>query len=198
MSPQEIRETLVDRTIEVIADNGLDKVTTKAIVSGTGINEAYIYRHFKDKEHLLAQAFEKLDYELVDALMENLPVVYMYQLDYELRYRLYFEAIWKFLLGNKDKCMAFVRYYYSPYFKKYSIEEHKLRYEPFINKIKVAFLDESDVWMILNYILNVMLDFAIKVHNEQMPSNDDYTEHVFRVIYISVKQYFKKSKERVS
>jgi AcrR family transcriptional regulator len=198
LSPQEIRETLVERTISVIANKGLDKVTTKAIVSETGINEAYIYRHFKDKEHLLSQTFEKLDYELVDKLIECLPVMYMEQLEYKMRCRLYFESIWKFLIDNSERCVAFVQYYYSPYFKKYSIKEHTLRYKPFINKIRNVFKDESDVWMILNYILNVMLDFAIKVHNEQMPNNDSYSEHVFRVIYMSVEQYFKNSKVKVS
>jgi len=48
------------------------------------------------------------------------------------------------------------------------------------------------VWMILNHILNVMLDFAVKVHNGQMPNEENYSEHVFRVIYASVKQYFRK------
>ena len=45
------------------------------------------------------------------------------------------------------------------------------------------------------YILNVMLDFAVKVHNDQMPKEDNYAEHVFRVIYQSVKQYFRKNEE---
>lgn len=66
---------------------------------------------------------------------------------------------------------------------------------PIVEKFKDAFKDEADVWMILNHILNVMLDFAVKVHNGQMPSEDNYSEHVFLVIYRSVEQYFRKSKE---
>ena len=103
-----------------------------------------------------------------------------------------FEAVWKFLLGNKEKCLAFVRYYYSPYFTKYSAESHKRRYVPVVDKFKEAFKDEADVWMILNHILNVMLDFAVKAHNGQMPKEDNYVEHVFLVIYASVKQYFRE------
>ena len=61
-----------------------------------------------------------------------------------------------------------------------------------MEKFKDAFIDEADVWMILNHILNVMLDFALKVHNGQMSSDDDYAEHVFRVVYRSIEQYFKK------
>ncbi len=60
-----------------------------------------------------------------------------------------------------------------------------------VEKFKDAFKDEADVWMILNHILNVMLDFAVKVHNDQMPNEEIYAEHVFRVIYASVKQYFR-------
>ena len=190
-----MREKLIARTISVIATEGLDKTTTKAITTGTGINEAYIYRHFSDKKDLLSKAFDKLDEELVAKVMQHLPAMYMQELEYELRCRVFFEAVWKFLLGNKEKCLAFVQYYYSLYFTKYSAESHKRRYIPIVEKFKDAFKDEADVWMILNHILNVMLDFAVKVHNGQMPSEDNYSEHVFLVIYRSVEQYFRKSKE---
>ena len=193
MTHYDVQSRLIDRTIIVIAENGLDKTTTKAIVKGTDINEAYIYRYFSDKEDLLSHAFDTLDEELVAKVMQHLPVMYMRELEYELRCRVFFEAVWKFLLGNKEKCRAFVRYYYSPYFTKYSAENHKRRYVAVVEKFKEAFKDEADVWMILNHILNVMLDFAVKVHNGQMPNEENYSEHVFRVIYRSIEQYFKSA-----
>lgn len=192
MKHYDVQSRLIDRTIIVIAENGLDKTTTKAIVKGTDINEAYIYRYFSDKEDLLSHVFDTLDEELVAKVMQHLPVMYMRELEYELRCRVFFEAVWKFLLGNKEKCLAFVRYYYSPYFTKYSAESHKRRYVPVVEKFKEAFKDEADVWMILNHILNVMLDFAVKAHNGQMSKEDHYVEHVFLVIYASVKQYFRE------
>jgi len=191
LSPQDIREKLIERTITVIAEEGLDKTTTKAITAGTGINEAYIYRHFTDKKDLLSKAFDKLDDELIMRVLQHLPVMYMQELEYELRCRAFFEAIWKFLLANRERCLAFIQYYYSPYFTKYSAEAHKNRYIPVVEKFRDAFRDEADVWMILNHILNVMFDFAVKVHNDQMSREDDYAEHVFRVIYRSVEQHFR-------
>ena len=192
MKHYDVQSRLIDRTIIVIAENGLDKTTTKAIVKGTDINEAYIYRYFGDKEDLLSHVFDTLDEELVAKVMQHLTVMYMRELEYELRCRVFFEAVWKFLLGNKEKCLAFVRYYYSPYFTKYSAENHKRRYVPVVEKFKEAFKDTADVWMILNHILNVMLDFAVKAHNGQMTKEDHYVEHVFLVIYASVKQYFRE------
>lgn len=179
----------------VIAENGLDKTTTKAIVSGTDINEAYIYSHFSGKEDLLSKAFDTLDEELVTKAMQHIPVMYMQEFDYETRCRIFFAAIWKFLIGNREKCLAYIRYYYSPYFQKYSIVTHKARYKCLVTKFMDAFKEEADVWMILNHILNVMLDFAVKVFHGEMPNTEKYSEHVFRVIYASVKQYFKNTEE---
>lgn len=195
MRQQVLRDTLIHNTISAIAGEGLDKTTTRAIIAESGINEAYIYRLFGDKEGLLASAFDALDNELVLVTTQNLSVMHAQEMDIETRCRLYFFAVWRFMLSNREKCLAFVRYYYSPYFAKNSMDDHKVRYMLLMEQISTAFRAEADVWMILNHILNVMLDFAVKVHNGQMPGNDDYAEHVFRVIYVSVKQYFRTNEE---
>ena len=121
--------------------------------------------------------------------------MYVTEIDFKQRCRIFFSEIWAFLLSNKERCLTHVRYYYSPYFKKYSCDTHKSRFKPLVEKFSAAFIEEADVWMILNHILNVMLDFAVKVHTGQMSDSDDYSEHVFRVIYESVKQYFIQTQE---
>lgn len=192
MKREEVRQKLIDGTIQVIANEGLDKATTKQIGIQTNLNEAYIYRCFDNKDALFSNVFEILDRELITAITDNFEVIKKNDMDFELRCRVLFAKVWQFLLGNRDKCVAYVRYYYSPYFCKYSVEDHKKRFEPAVKEFGLCFIEEADVWMILNHILNVMFDFAIKVYNNQMSAEDDYTEHVFRVVYRSVEQYFKK------
>lgn len=191
MKREETRSKLIEGTIRVISRDGLDKASTKQIGIETGINEVYIYRCFKDKEDMFAKMFDSLDDELYAKAMHYIEVMYMSSMEYEMRCRCYFSAIWEFLLGNRDKCLTYVRYFYSPYFTKYSSEEHKRHFEPLVEKIRVAFKDEAEVWMILNHILNVMLAFAVMVHTGQMKNESDSAEHVFRVVYRSVEQYFR-------
>ncbi len=191
MKRDEIRQRLIEGTIRVIAEGGLEKATTKQIGLVTDTNEAYIYRCFNGKEDMLAKTFAYLDEELVSEAMQHVSVMYRKELKFELRCRMFFETIWRYMLGNKEKCLTFVQYYYSPQFYQCSAQEHKKRLKPLVEIFSEALNNEADVWMILNHILNVMLDFAVKVHNDQMPNNDDYAEHVFRVIYASVMQYFK-------
>lgn len=191
MKKDDIRQALIDGTIHVIAQNGFEKATTKAISQATGLNEVYIYRCFEDKEKLFLEAFEFLDKQLVNKVLLHIDVMYRPELDYETRCRIYFLAMWRFLIGNKDEILMYVRYYYSPSFALKAFDAHKLRYQPVVEKFKDAFKEEANVWLILTHILNVMLDFAVKVCHEQMPNQDEYSEHVFRVIFASVKQYFK-------
>lgn len=193
MKREETRQKLIDGTIRVIAKEGLDKASTKQIGLTTSTNEAYIYRCFEDKEDMFARAFDALDEELLSKTMQHVEVMYRPDMEFVQRGRSYFFAVWKFLLGNRDKCLTYMQYFYSPYFTKYSAEDHKKRFMPLVDKFSGAFKDEADIWMILNHILNVMLDFAVKVHNGQMSGSDDYAEHVFRVIYASVKQYFRNN-----
>lgn len=125
MKQDDLRQALIDGAIHIIAQNGLDKATTKAISNATGINEVYIYRLFENKDKLIEKAFEYLDEQLVDKCLLHIDVMYMGEMDYETRCRIYFLAIWRFLVGNSDEIFMYVRYYFSPYFKKCSSEEHK-------------------------------------------------------------------------
>ena len=118
MQQDEIRRRLIDGTIHVIARDGLDKATTKSIGEETSINQAYIYRHFEDKEDMFAKAFDALDEELLAKTMQHVEIMYMTGMEYEMRCRFYFSAVWSFLLGDRDKSLTYVRYFYSPYFTK--------------------------------------------------------------------------------
>ena len=194
MKKEIMRSQLIDGTIRVIARDGLEKATTKLIGLETSTNEAYIYRCFSNKEDMFAKVFDSLDEELENVVKQNVPVLFKQELEAEERCRKAFTSVWRFLLGNQDKCLTFVRYYYSPYFKNYSQEIHNRRYESLVEELKRAFRDEANVWMLLNHILNVMLDFAVKVFSGDVPDNDDTAEHVFRLVYVSVQQYFRENK----
>lgn len=189
MTQADRKLALLGSTIRVIARNGLDKTTTKAIAAEANLNEAYIYHLFDGKEGLFKAVFTTLDDELVSKILLHLPVMYMETMDFETRCYTLFTFCWRFILGNKDKCLCFIRYYYSPYFKKYSYAEHNMRYQSVLEKMTPAFREKTNVWMLLNHILNTMLDSAVKVFNGDIADNDNTAEHVFLVIYSSVKPY---------
>jgi AcrR family transcriptional regulator len=189
MKHHDVRKKLIEQAIKVVANEGLDKTTTKAIVGDTGINEAYIYRYFENKDDLLAQMFAALDQEVVDNVLENvIKVSQMVNASREDRCRAMHNALWNFLLGNRDKCYAYVQYYYSPYYKKYSAEDHAKRYQPIVEGFSKMIKPETNTWMLLKHIINVTLDFVIRVY-EGENSDEDTVDRVFRILYYSVEPY---------
>ena len=191
MKSNDTRRQLIEGTIRIIARDGLDKATTKQIGIETATNEAYIYRCFRDKTDMFAQAFDCLDDELLDNLMQHVSIMYVQTMDFEMRCWGFFSSVWRFILDNQDRCQAYIQYYYSPYFKKHSAEIHKRRFVPLVKKFQDAFRDEANVWMLLNHILNVMLDFAVKIFDDALADNEDTAEHIFRLLYVSLRQYFR-------
>lgn len=191
MKQQETRDTLINAAIQVIARDGLDKTTTKHLAAEAGVNEVYIYRLFEDKEDLYVKAFEKLDEEFVNEILEHLPVMYMNNVSFDDRCWIWFSFVWRFMFFNQKRAVTYIRYYYSPYFKQFSYEAHVKRYKPVMDSIKPVFKEDANVWLIFTHILNTMLDFAIKVIEGEVPDNDDTAEHVFRLVYASSKQYLK-------
>lgn len=191
MKKEEMRLNLINATIRIIAREGLDKATTKSIANEAGLNEVYIYRNFKDKEDLFVKAYELLDRELLDTLMSNISIMTVDSIDFIDRCRLLFEKLWDFMVGNSDRCLCYVRYFYSPYFAKYSIESHRLAYDHVVELFTPSFTDDADVWMILNHILDVIMSFAVKVHTGQLENDEGNRYHVFNVIYQSVSYYLR-------
>ncbi len=197
MKQDETRSKLIKGAIKVIARDGLDKASAKQIEQASGLNVVYIYRCFKDKEDLFAETFAYLDNEIVQKFMESFSAIKFSNLSRENKCRLLFAMLWRFLLGNQEKCVCFTRYFYSPYFKKYSADRHRADYEELINTISKAFKKEANVWMLFNHILNVMLDFAIKVYDGAIPDDDDTAEHVFRLVWFSINPYFEGSEVKI-
>ena len=189
MTQEEMRLALVNSTVKVVANDGLDKTTTKAISTAADLNEVYIYRLFEGKEDLLRKSFEILDTELTDAVYSALPVMYNNEQDFVSNCRILFCTVWRFLLGNRDKCVCYMRYFYSPYFQKHSAESHTERVAKVIEGMTPAFADGSDVYFFLNHILNVMLGFAIKVFDGDLTNDNKTAEMIFTIVFSSVRPY---------
>ena len=189
MTQEEMRLALVNSTVKVVANDGLDKTTTKAISTVADLNEVYIYRLFEGKEDLLRKSFELLARELAENVMKNISVMHEKDRDFLSKGKELFCSVWNFILSNEDRCVCYMRYYYSPYFKKYSEDYHNKLFAPVVDVMTPAFAEGQDVVFFLSHILHLMLDFAIKVFDGFVTNDKETAEKFFTIIYSSIKPY---------
>lgn len=82
---QEMRQVFIDSAVRVVARDGLEKTTTKAIASEAKLNEAYIYKCFSGKDDLLSAALHMEDVNFANLLQKTLPVMHMPGLSWKER-----------------------------------------------------------------------------------------------------------------
>lgn len=107
------KQAFIEGTVRVVARDGLDKTTTKAIATEAGLSEAYIYRCFESKEALLCAAFHMEDVAFAYFLKQNLVGMHIQNAPWKDRAFQLWSASWRFILGRKDDCLFYLRYYYS-------------------------------------------------------------------------------------
>src|SRR4051794_29207313 len=63
MARRSTRDRIVDSAIVLFNDSGIGAVTTNHIASHAGISPGNLYYHFRDKEEILRDAFERVNAE---------------------------------------------------------------------------------------------------------------------------------------
>jgi AcrR family transcriptional regulator len=185
-----MRCALQEAAIAIIAEYGLEQVTTKELTvrANTG-NEVYIYRLFRNKNDLLVTTFEILDRELVDSISSHLHIMRDESFALDDRCFQIFCGVWRYILSNWQRCSAFMQYYYSPLFPRYSEEKHRKLYEHVLQRFGRVFKPGVDVWRMLNYILDVMLTMSIKIFRGEIENTPEFERKVFEWIFRALRPY---------
>lgn len=77
MEQQNIKQAFIDSAVRVVARDGMEKATTKAIAAEAKLNEAYIYKCFPSKDELLSEALHMEDVNFANFLQKTLPIMHM-------------------------------------------------------------------------------------------------------------------------
>lgn len=101
------KQAFIEGTVRVVARDGLDKTTTKAIATEAGLSEAYIYRCFESKEALLCAAFHMEDVAFAYFLKQNLVGMHIQNAPWKDRAFQLWSASWRFILGRTTASFTF-------------------------------------------------------------------------------------------
>lgn len=87
------------------------------------------------------------------------------------------------ILGRRDDCLFYLRYYYSANCRTYAYEEHLQCFQELFAAVEQTFKPEANVNMLLHQVFDTMLSFAARVLGGEMPDDDATTQWAFEQIY---------------
>ena len=169
---EEIKRRLIESAVHVVARDGLDKTTTKAISKDSGLNEVYIYREFENKEDLLRAALNLEDRRFVYKVFSSRPVMHDADLDWKERcYRLW-KPVWE--------------YYYSANFRQYAMEEHLACFRRIVRVAEPVFKRGVNISVLMHQLFETLLSYASRVMEGFLKDDEDSCRIAFNQIYYFV------------
>lgn len=178
----EMQQAFKDATVHVVARDGLDKVTTKAIAKEAKLNEAYIYKCFAGKDDLLNETLNMEDANFAELLNELFPVVYDQRLSYRERAYVIWKRSWDFILEERDDCIFYIRFYFASIGLNHVYRKHMDACWPLVERIRPLFKDGTNMEMLCHQVFCTMLFFAARVMDGDMPNDEETTAWVFNQI----------------
>lgn len=160
---QELREALIRYTEYIVANEGMHRATTKNIAEKAGINEAYIYRTFKDKDDLVKSAFIENDIRLRDKVMDSLHFLDEKDKSFEERLRCLLTPCLDMMLESRDHCLFYLRYYFSEKYLQLAKSEHDECFRPVYTALQPYFNSKENYAFVVNFVFESMLTFVYSV-----------------------------------
>ena len=142
------KQAFIESAIRIVAREGLDKATTKAIAADAGLNEAYIYRCFESKEAMLRDAFHMEDVNFAYFLKQQFPAMHDEDTPWKSRAFRLWSVSWRFILERCDDYCFYLRYYYSANCRKYAYKEHLECFQELFAVMRQVFRPEANVDML--------------------------------------------------
>jgi len=192
----EMRQSLKDNAIRLVVEEGFSNLTTKKVAQASELAEVYIYRYFESKTDLLEQCFIDAEEALGEKLAElftRVPEINMEEHARETWYEL-----WNYMMEHKDMIIFCTRFYNSSYFTEDMLEFKKQNFVEMMKKIRASHKgwtvenkdsDEKD--MLIQYIVNVTTDYAVKVLQDELEHTETMVDFIYHRIVPPVLQEMK-------
>lgn len=178
----EMQQVFKDATVRVVARDGLDKVTTKAIAREAKLNEAYIYKCFAGKDDLLNETLNMEDANFAVLLEKLFPVIYDERLSYRERAYVIWKRSWDFILEERDDCIFYIRFYFASIGLNHVYRKHMDAYWPLVERVRPLFKEGTNMEMLCHQVFCTMLFFAARVMDGDLENNEETTQWVFNQI----------------
>ena len=178
------RTALLQSTVRAVAKHGMRDVSTRSISGDAGVNDAYIYRYFRDKEDMLAQAYALEHSAFMNRFLAQAKALHEIPLglSFEEQLTMDFRCAWRYLIDNPDVCRFFVYYYHSPNFKKYAYEGHRRQVDCLAEQMLPLFDSLEDAENCLYAVFHLLYSFTLQVVDGDLPDNEGTWNRVAKTL----------------
>lgn len=103
---EEKKEALIRAVKFAVTKYGIAGISTRNVGELAQVNDAYIYRIFRNKEDLLLQAYQYENGQIFQTLLREIDKAHEFALSLCEKGRICFDTVWKEMLSDPDRLTA--------------------------------------------------------------------------------------------
>ena len=177
---------LIQAAIRAVAQDGLERTTTRSIGAAAGINDAYIYRCFSDKEDLLSRAYMLVNEDLISLLIRRMKEARKSEIiEGYNRFAYVIRGLWDALLDKPEICIFCDYYYHSASYKKHTAELHHAETMRLLDKMGEEYSLRPQAEFSFYHLMETLFAFATKAVEGYYPKTEDGFEQVAARLYMA-------------
>lgn len=198
MDANERKQRVMDATMRIVAEKGLETFAVLQASKKAGVNEALVYRDFSTKENLLFECYDLVASEVAQ-LYQNTPVLNITNPN-EVMSQIHdmWIAYFSFLVKNGYKTIYYQSYRDSNHIHTY-IEKEKqgkaVQFTDFLNAIGPVFehiplpkgMTMDYIW---TYIMDTSAIFAKRVIRKELPDTIESYENIWNLLAFGIVNFF--------
>lgn len=185
------KQELIDATLHIVADKGLESFAMKKVTQCAGTSEALVYKYFETKENLLYICYESVNQQIAD-FFDEVVISEMYDMkELEKFSRDLWLSYFRFLVENDYRTLYYFEYRSSQYIRK-AREEHRGEAHPVnqgfmsvmtevFRKANLNLVEDGNVFW--NYILDTTGVFAKRCIRKELPRTDKCYNDIWKLLW---------------
>lgn len=164
---------LLHAAIHAVARDGLEKTTTRSIGATARINDAYIYRYFRDKEDLLSRAYIYLNEQIVAQVVKSVREIREDpSVGAESGFAAVIHDLWELLIEYPDACIFCNYYYHSASYKKYVGAQHHALVARLLDVLGEFCILNEEAETAMYYMMESIIGLASRVIDGFIPDGE--------------------------
>lgn len=188
MANKATKELFLEKTIQAVAQVGMENLRTKMVADFAGFSEATMFRFFPDKDSMLCETFLEVDRRVSEVFLNDFD-------GDEFAHRPAGEILhdnwlrmYSYLISHKEETLYLIRFRYSALYTD-RIRARRMAYngafeKPYECLLKVGVLGkETYRGFLINYLFEMTLCFAEKIVSGRLANSPEMEEQMWKAIY---------------
>lgn len=194
----EVKSKLYTGVEKVVAQSGIEKLTTRKVAEACNLSEPYIYQIYGGIGDLLEDRFLAIDQEiaeLVNSAIQNIEFKQQDENEFQTKCWILWDLFWKYLMENADRTIFYWRFYQSAAYTLEIVGKRTVYYQAFMNYAQSLFetccsFDNTDSQILIANMIDNTVMMAIKLLIGEYQENENTVQTIFYSVFASIFSLF--------